>query len=345
MAAYNPSYNALSRRPVSKRKTVQHLGFTGNAGALHAAQVAGPPPRPIANGVVPKPFTPAGAAGANAAAKADAAAPYRAGLGFTVPNQQPHGYDPALDAQGQNESLGYLLAKQDYSRDWNQGQGGLGYGREFHDYGQRLSDMILQHGQASQDFNTQRAGISQSYQRLGERQTDAARAAGEGEGGALAQSFIKRAANQGQDQGKVNVAQFREGSNFLQNAGNATVDANGVFHAGSNGRLSQQFQRALDDAGQGQFRTDLQHTLFGQQLGAEKAYAGVVDPLPPGVRDVSKNPAVPQYVKTVTHNGVKWNVSPSGQLTPIGKPKAKAAPAKAKARPPASYNAMSGRRY
>lgn len=244
---------------------------------------------------------------------------------FAPPVRQPFGYDPALDSQGQNEGLSYLFDKQDYTRDFNSDPNAtdangnpLGYGREYHDFGQQLSDLMRQHQQAQQDFQTQRGDIQQGYQRLGTSQSERAAAMGVAEGGALVQALQKRQANQAQDIGKVDTAANREADQYNQIAGNATVDPNGVFHVGTTGRLSDQFQRMLDDASQTQGRKDISHTMFGQQLNAEKAFAGVTPSLPAGMHQYG-SPENPQYWREVHHKGVTYRQDQNGHLTPIKK--------------------------
>lgn len=247
---------------------------------------------------------------------------------FPTPDQQPYGYDPALNAQGQNEGLSYLWDKQDYSRDFNadpnatDAQGNpLGYGRAFHDFGQKLSDYMLGHTRAQQNFDTQRGDIRTNYQRLGDAQTGRAAAMGVSEGGALVQAMQKRTANQGVDIGRVDTAANQENQDYQTNAGNATVDSQGVFHPGTTGRLSEQFQRMLNDANTTQGRKDISHTMFGQQLNSEKAYAGTVPDLPKGIHQYGNDPAHPQFYRDVVHNGVLYHQHQNGHMVPIRKVK------------------------
>lgn len=170
---------------------------------------------------------------------------------------KPGMYDPALDWQGQGESLGF---RQLYGQNtdpsntdtYNPGSAYNISGQRTHDTvfggqgsyvdpttGQRtdystpggLAELMQSKDRGQQDYNTSTQGVQRNYRNLGLQQAGSARAAGVSGGGSLQQAMQKRAENQGIQQGALdtNWRRFVENNDlsrnkFLQGAGQQQDD-------------------------------------------------------------------------------------------------------------------------
>lgn len=220
---------------------------------------------------------------------------------YTPPTAAPPGtYDPSLDFQGEQTQLGFSYAGPDAARGHERNQadyfGAVDQARTRHTSNLGALGTALE--RANTDYGTQTRDLGQSYQRLGSQQTQRANAAGVSQGGAAAQSARKRAANQGQDQSRLDqaIARFREDN--ARQVGQENQSWQSLVGADEQGgSLGQAYNRGNEDIDRGYDRTFGENVLFGDQLDRAKIYSaqqagllptrpqGTYATLPPGASD------------------------------------------------------------
>lgn len=253
---------------------------------------------------------------------------YGTQMGKPYPKQTtapPGTYDPALDAQGENAALGLTWAGQDYglgrerlTNDYNLGKARLGEDRDF-----SLSGLLLGKNRGLEDIGTSRSRLNEDwdiatkdlgrqFSELADSQTANARAAGVAGGGALAQSLMKRQADQSREQGRLDLgrdrglfdlgrSETRLGEDYDRNVGrtNTLYDRQGVD-------LDTGYARGTADMDTLYGRQQVQGGMFQNQLNSQKIFQAQQGNMLPG--------------KPVeVHNGIRYERQPDGRLTPIGK--------------------------
>lgn len=197
---------------------------------------------------------------------------------YAVPTSAPPGsFDPALKAAGENADQGYLWAGEDYALGNQQRINNL-YGDPTYgtagDLGsiQHRAQTQLDSANLSHDRNTQ--DLVRSFQNLALSQADQQAKAGVDQGGAVAQAAGKRAANQGQTQGRLDT-DWR-----------TLVGQIGYGRDQALGGAQQSFDRANNSASTEFQRAGVTNGLYNQQLNAEKVYAaqqaGLLPTMPSG---------------------------------------------------------------
>lgn len=207
-------------------------------------------------------------------------------------------YDPALLYQAQNANLGQLYNNQDFQTAWK------GYdpnnpdarpgdladaGRNVQDYWNSRGALAEALARANQDYGTGTETIGRNYRTLGNNQLQSINQSGALGGGALAQALAKRTANQGRDQGELDLSWKR----YADDNARATTDLTTGFRRGyADGSVT--LQRG------GESNALYQAGLLGS-AGAQANQSGqLVDN--------------PNYQ---THNGVVYQVTPDGQRKPV----------------------------
>jgi hypothetical protein len=278
---------------------------------------------------------------------------------YDLQTAPPGSYDPALDYGLENEGLGYLFAGQDFATgrqrldtDWANTQADIATARD-----RGLADLLTGRTQTDEDytlgnqrrqadFDLGRGRLAENrqfdqddrqlqYQRLASQQTQQARAAGLGEGGALAQALQKRTANQAREQSRADVGfgrqeqdmnlSFSRGNEDATRAYNRYVQGNDLSRSRlleDTGRQTERgqlgYQRGVTDLETGWQRAGLSHQLFGQQTEREKLnqarQLGALPEKPSNEFSDSKGP-----YRIEIHNGQRWKRRPDGSYTVVGK--------------------------
>lgn len=230
---------------------------------------------------------------------------------FTAPTEAPPGsYDPAYKAQQDNANIGFGYAAQDYgtqqartANDYAQAQGYLGQDRT-----SALADLLTARTRGQQDATTATTDLSRNYGNLATAQAGQQRAAGVGEGGALAQAMQKRQANQGVDQSRIDTSLGR----LLQDNTTATDRTNQSYDR-QGAALDTSYFRGNTDLNTNFSRAGQMNDAFNRQSNTEQLYiAGQNGGLP--VRPSNEYGAAGHEYRIEVHNGKRYHRLPNGDL-------------------------------
>jgi hypothetical protein len=299
--------------------------------------------------------------------------PRRAWTPFQAPRRPPVGYyDPNLDAQeraagrgltdlildadraGERGQSDYLLAKGDINRQGDEGlfdldtshrQGKEDFGLERSDITrgaeQGLADLLSARTRGEEDHRRATEGLVRNYGILGSQQGQAARAAGVASGGALSQAAAKRAANQGLEQGGLDLARGRFLADSTQAEGRLTEDRDtglarlltreGRFNDATGlsrtrmteardralGQLGTQQGRSVEDRTTALDRARRENTFFGNDIAASRWFQSRGLWTPP-TRPRNEIGTGQSAVRVETKDGVKYVVDQFGRRRRVG---------------------------
>jgi hypothetical protein len=189
------------------------------------------------------------------------------------------------------------------------------------DYTTALEGIGREQQQSQGDINTARANqaaayqtavksLSESFQKLGQRQTEQANTAGVLDGGALLQSAAKRAGNEGLRKKSIDESNAQATASLAEREGelNQSAELN-------RGKLGLTQQRSLEDIATELTRTQKEQAAYAANVhtleGDEAASAGYSPAQKPSNQYTT---STGQVYHTISHGNQWWDVTPSGQV-------------------------------
>ena len=249
----------------------------------------------------------------------DGATPFATGQGVGYGNvvdtlaELPAGsFDPNLLWESLNKGLGHIYDVQDFETNFGKytlgadgkpaqtfqvdADGNLvkgeNEGRAFEDYWNQRGALGEALARAREDYTTGTETLGRNYRTLGNNQLQDANQRGLMGGGALAQALAKRTENQGREQAGLDQSWAR----YSQDNSRAVKDLSSTFRRG--------FADGTVNLGRGAQVNDLyQAGLFNSAVGQANQSGYLVD-----------NPSYQ------THNGVLYQVTPTGERVPVKRP-------------------------
>lgn len=218
--------------------------------------------------------------------------PYTPFKPLTADQLPPSSYDVGLDAQLRASQRGLGYTEADYGRD---------NARASDDYQRGLASILQGRTRGTEDTARSTSELARRFGILGRSQNQAARAAGVARGGALAQSFEKRTANQANDQFDID----RSLSRLMQD------------YDTQQGGLSLGYQRGVEDRGSAIERARAEASAFTGDTAAAKiqqaAQSGFEFPNAPA--NELRSPSGVTYRIIKGNLGTTWYQLPDGRVT------------------------------
>jgi hypothetical protein len=236
---------------------------------------------------------------------------------FVAPTKPPAGtYDPGLDASERANSRGLLDLQQDTDtgnqRADTQHTQTLAQLLQSRDRG--LTDLSTALSRGSEQYDNQTFDLGLGYRKLGQAQTGAATRGGFVDTGTIAASGGARAANQGRDQGRLDVAnQERIADNQLAQ-GRLNED-----YTTAKTQADTEYQYGVDDRSTGLSRALREGNFFGQDTAAARMYQATSSGLytPPTKPKNESSDAQGPYRLIIAH-GLRYKMRPNGKREPAG---------------------------
>jgi hypothetical protein len=189
-----------------------------------------------------------------------------------VPLPPAGSYNPDLDAARAAAGRGILDTRQDTE---------LGLSRAGQDYSFGVEDVNRGFGRAQEDYTHNTEALKRSFNILAGRQQEQANGQLLGGGGALLQAAAKRTANQGIQQGTLDLGLRR-----------ATQDKDTAI-----GRLGVGYNRQVTDFGTGLSRAERENASYGLDLNAQRYFQAAQsgwEPPKPQAHPIAPHPTTRQ---------------------------------------------------